>query len=100
IQTMDSELNKKGMTRIPGTGVFKFPYREFDGKYRTGLDPEASYIKRILDDTERELEVERVTELRTRLENTLGVELGPRSEFWKYGKSKGINDQAHVQPVK
>ena len=25
IQTMDSELNRKGMTRIPGTGVFKFP---------------------------------------------------------------------------
>lgn len=101
IQTIDSELNKKGMTRIPGTGVFKFPYKEINGKYRTGLDPDASYIKRIQDPTERELEVERVTKLKEKLENALGgVDLSPRAEFWNYGKSKGVDDQLHVQPVK
>ena len=100
IQTMDSELNKKGMTRIPGTGVFKFPYKEIDGKYRTGLDPDANYIRRISDETERELEIERVTELRDKLEQELGVDLGPRAEFWNYGRSKGTSDQVHVQPVK
>jgi len=100
IQTMDSELNKKGMTRIPGTGVFKFPYKEVDGKYRTGLDPTASYIRRIQDPTERELEVERVSKLRDKLEELLGVDLGPRAEFWNYGKSKGASDMSHVQPVK
>ena len=100
IQTMDSGLSKKGMTRIPGTGVFKFPYREFDGKYRTGLDPDAAYIKRIADKTERELELERVTKLKEKLEYDLGVDLGPRSEFWNYGKSKSTTDQTHVQPVK
>jgi hypothetical protein len=101
IQTMDSELNRKGMTRIPGTGVFKFPYKEVDGKYRTGLDPEAVYIKRIQDKTERELEIERVTKLREKLENALGgIDLGPRAEFWNYAKSRGSSDQMHVQPVK
>lgn len=100
IQTMDSELNKKGMTRIPGTGVFKFPYKEVDGKYRTGLDPTAAYIRRIQDPTERELEVERVSKLRDKLELELGVDLGSRSEFWNYGKSKGASDMSHVQPVK
>lgn len=99
-QTMDSELAKKGMTRVPGTGVFKFPYKEIDGKYRTGLDPEAQYIKRIQDQTERELEIERVTKLKKKLEYELGVDLGPRAEFWNYGRSKGASDQAHVQPVK
>ena len=100
VQTMDTGLARKGMTRIPGTGVFKFPYKEFDGRYRTGLDPEAAYIKRILDDTERELEITRVTELRAHLEKELGVNLDPRSEFWNYGKSKSSTDMAHVQPVK
>ena len=100
-QTMDSGLAQKGMTRIPGTGVFKYPYKELDGKYRTGLDPDAAYIRRIKDDTERELEVERVTALKTRLENEIGdIDLGPRSKFWNYGLSLSPDDQTHVQAVK
>jgi len=101
LQTMDSGLAQKGMTRIPGTGVFKYPYKELDGKYRTGLDPDAAYIKRIKDDTERELEIERVTALRKKLENEIGdIDLGPRSKFWNYGLSLSPDDQTHVQAVK
>ncbi len=101
VQSMDSELNKKGMTRIPGTGVFKFPYRELNGKYRTGLDPDAQYIKRIQDPTEKQLEIERVKALKEKLENELGgIDLGPRSEFWQYSKAQGTDDMTHVKPVK
>jgi hypothetical protein len=101
IETMQSGLAKKGLTRIPGTGVFKYPYKELDGKYRTGLDPEAVYIQRIIDPTERELEVERVTKLKEKLEYALGgIDLGPRAPFWNYGLSTSANDQLHVQPVK
>jgi len=101
LQTMDSGLSQKGFTRIPGTGVFKYPYKELDGKYRTGLDPDSTYIKRIADPTERELEIERVTKLKARLENELGdIDLGPRSKFWNYGLSTSSDDQTHVQPVK
>jgi len=101
LQTMDSGLSQKGFTRIPGTGVFKYPYKELDGKYRTGLDPDSTYIKRIADPTERELEIERVTKLKARLENELGdIDLGPRSKFWNYGLSTSTDDQTHVQPVK
>lgn len=89
------------MTRIPGTGVFKYPYKELDGKYRTGLDPDAGYIKRIQDPTEKELEIERVTKLRDKLQAALGdVDLGPRSKFWNYGLSTGLNDSLHVKAVK
>jgi hypothetical protein len=101
LQTMQSGLAQKGMTRIPGTGVFKYPYKELDGQYRTGLDPNASYIRRIVDETERELEIERVTKLRQKLEAALGdIDLGPRSKFWNYGLSTSTDDQTHVQPVK
>lgn len=101
LQTMDSGLAQKGMTRIPGTGVFKYPYKELDGKYRTGLDPDASYIRRIQDPLERELETERVKALKTKLEYELGdIDLGPRSNFWNYGLSTSTDDQSHVQSVK
>ena len=101
LQTLQSGLAQKGMTRIPGTGVFKYPYKELDGKYRTGLDPDAGYIKRIQDPTEKELEIERVTKLRDKLQAALGdVDLGPRSKFWNYGLSTGLNDSLHVKAVK
>jgi hypothetical protein len=101
LQTMDSGLAQKGMTRIPGTGVFKYPYKELDGKYRTGLDPTASYIRRISDPLEKELEIERVTKLKEKLEYDLGdIDLGPRSQFWNYGLSTSTDDQTHVQSVK
>ena len=101
LQTMQGGLASKGLTRIPGAGVFKYPYKELDGKYRTGLDPDSSYIKRIQDPTERELEKERVTKLRQKLESELGdIDLGPRSSFWNYGLSVSNDDNLHVQPVK
>lgn len=101
LQTMQGGLSQRGLTRIPGTGVFKYPYKEIDGRYRTGLDPDAGYIKRISDPTEKELEIERVTALRKKLEDALGgIDLGPRSAFWNYALSRSTEDTAHVQPVK
>jgi len=100
-QTMQSGLSQKGMTRIPGTGVFKYPYKELDGQYRTGLDPNATYIRRISDPLEREMETERVTALRDRLQDALGgIDLSSRSKFWNYGLSSSTDDALHVQPVK
>ena len=101
LQTMQGGLSQKGLTRIPGTGVFKYPYKELDGQYRTGLDPNAAYIRRIGDQLERELETERVTALRKKLETGLGdIDLGPRSQFWNYGLSTSTEDSMHIQPVK
>jgi len=102
-ETMEGSLAKykSGLTRIPGTGVFKYPYKELDGKYRTGLDPEAAYIKRIQDSLERDLEKKRVAALKVKLEEALGeIDLGPRASFWNYGLSSSVDDQRHVQPAK
>ena len=100
LQTMQQGLASRGMTRIPGTGVFKYPYKELDGQYRTGLDPNAAYIRRISDPLEREMEIERVTALRKKLEDALNLDLGPRSKFWNYGLSTSTEDAMHVQTVK
>jgi hypothetical protein len=101
LQTMQGGLAAKGMTRIPGTGVFKYPYKELDGQYRTGLNPNAAYIRRIQDPLEQEMEIERVTTLKKKLESALGdIDLGPRSSFWNAGLSTSTEDQMHVQPVK
>jgi hypothetical protein len=101
LQTMQGGLATKGLTRIPGTGVFKYPYKELDGQYRTGLDANAAYIRRIGDKLERDLEIERVTELKAKLEAALGdINLGPRSSFWNYGLSTSTDDTLHVQAVK
>lgn len=101
VQTMQDGLSQKGMTRIPGTGVFKYPYKELDGKYRTGLDPSAGYIMRIQDPLEKKLEIDRVTKLRDKLQAALGdIDLGPRSKFWNYALSSSTNDENHIQPYK
>ncbi|MBC7088591.1 MAG: hypothetical protein H5T96_09045 [Tissierellales bacterium] len=100
VESMEKGLSAKGMTRVPGTGVFKYPHKEVSGKYRTGLDPEASYIKRIEDPHERQHEIERVTKLRKKLEEALDVDLGPHSKFWNYALATSTDDQTHVQPYK
>jgi len=101
LDTMEKGLANKGRTRVPGTGVFKYPYKEVDGKYRTGLDPDAKYIQRIRDPHERKIEKERVSKLKKKLEQELGdIDLSPRSKFWNYAFSTSTDDQMHVQPVK
>jgi len=101
MQTLQSQLAKNGMTRVPGTGIFKYPYKELDGKYRTGLDPKAAYIKRIADPTERKLEEERIQTTLKFLEELLGeIDLGPRAKYWNYSLSISPEDTTHVQPVK
>lgn len=97
----DASLAKNGHSRIPGTMVFKYPYKELDGRYRTGLDPDASYIKRIQDPTAREVEIDRVTKLRAKLELALGgINLGPHSKFWNASLAGSSNDINHVQGEK
>lgn len=100
VDTMEKSLFHKNLTRIPGTAVTKFIYKEMDGKYRTGLDPDAAYIKRMKDPLSMEAEIERVKNLRKKLEDALGVDLGPRAEFWKSSKSNRTNDTQYVAPAK
>lgn len=92
IKTLDTGLRMHGYTRMPGTGVLLLPYREPSGQYRTGLDVKAKYLDR-LPAEEKSLEIERINELKQKLEEELGVDLGPRAPFWN------INSDSEIKVV-
>lgn len=101
VQSLENSLAQNGKTRIHGTGVYRYPYKELDNKYRTGLDPEAMYIQRIVDPVERQAEIERVGRLKEKLQKALGdIDLGPRSKFWNYGLATSQEDDLHIKSIK
>src|SRR5687767_10854942 len=83
VDTQEVSLRKQGYSRFPGTKRMIFPYKEADGKYRTGLDESARYLDNIEDATIRNAEKERIKKERIRLEQALGVDLSPFSSFYK-----------------
>lgn len=76
-----SSLAKYKLTRIPGSTYGISPYREKNGEYRTGLDPDALYIAR-MSPKEAEMERARVKELREELEKLTGLDLSSRSPYY------------------
>lgn len=106
INTIDQQLDKNGLTRYPGTSELFLPYKEASGKYRTGLDPKASYLNR-LPEEDKKAEIKRINETRQRLEDALGVPgiLEPTSLFWNFTTSKEqlvakFGAELRVSPVK
>lgn len=95
--TMEKSLRQRGMSRAPGTTKMLFPYKELNGKYRTGLDENAKHITKIEDINLRKAEQERVKGIREKLERLTGVDLSPSSDYYNHvSKKLGV----HVQPVK
>jgi hypothetical protein len=73
---------------MPGTVQIKFPYRDLNGKYRTGLDENAPRIAKIHDDAERKAEQRRIRDLRKDLEERTGLDLSPTSDYYNYTSKK------------
>lgn len=95
--TMEKSLRQRGMSRAPGTTKMMLPFKELNGKYRTGLDENAKSILKIEDPSLRKLEQERVKALRISLEELTGIALGSTSQYYNFtSKQPGI----HVEPVK
>lgn len=78
-------LSDAGLTRTPGTGSGKTPFKENNGHYRTGLDPEALYIKDMARTNPEDAKQEqaRVKALREELEAVTGLDLGPTSAYYR-----------------
>lgn len=84
--TLESSLSSKGFSRFPGTKVLIVPCKEKNQiDFRTGLNVESPDMVKLkeLDPETYEIEFERITKLRAKLEAELGVDLGPRSPYYK-----------------
>lgn len=95
--SLESSLAKNGYSRNPGSTTTKTPFRELNGKYRTGLDEDAAYLQSWPKE-EREAEIERIRETRARLEAITGIDLSPRSPYYNW--TKGDKNGNAAIPVK
>lgn len=98
--TIDSSLGRHGYVRTPGTGRMFLPYKERTGVYKTGLDVNAAYMKRLksVSIEQYEAEAERITKDKARLEEALGCVncLNPTSNFYNFAS----DEPTKVYPVK
>lgn len=97
-RTFESSLAANGLNRWPGTNVPFIPKREADGRYRTGVDKEALYIKK-LPMEEQQAEYKVIDELLSELRKVFGNEIdfaNPRSPVWNAYGDKEIK----ASPVK
>ena len=100
--TMRNALAEKGYMRHPGTGIGIIPVQGLDLKYLTGLDPEATYIRRMamVNPEAAEKEARIVKERKERLEAITGFDLGPRSEYYSGVYGPGFNTGQVASRVK
>lgn len=98
-KNLATALAKNAMSRMPGCGMQITPYREADGRYRTGLDENAIYINKLSKD-EQPIERARVKKLREELEQITHLDLSPTSDFYSkvYDNQDGVIQTA--TPVK
>jgi len=98
--TMEKSLRDNGMSRAPGTARMIFPFLELSGKYRTGLDENAKYLARIEDDKQRGIEIARIKQERTRLQDLTGLDLSPSSKFYNHTSKVPSETPIKVHGVK
>lgn len=104
-KTLESSLAAHGYVRSPGTARTFTPYLEANGRYRTGLDKTASFLKALSPEARR-AEEKWIDEATKELKDHFGddIDLSPKSKIWnafavqdrKDAKDKGVR----VSPVK
>lgn len=88
-KTFESSLSDKGFARSPGTKRYLMPKVEADGRYRTGLDKTAQYIRK-MSEAEQKAEFKFIDETMAKLKEVYpDTDFGPRSPVWNaFSQSK------------
>lgn len=95
--TMEKSLRQRGMSRAPGTTKMMLPSKLVSGKYCTGLDENGKNVLKMEDPALKKMEQERIKTLRKKLEDEVGIDLSPTSQYYNFtSKVPGI----HVEPVR
>jgi len=84
-KTFEWALAQKGWSRMPGTGVMLFPYKENDGKFRTALDPNSVVYTRIEDKAVRESKQAEAKRQLEKLEKATRLKLDGESGYYNFG---------------
>lgn len=94
IKSLGSSLQEHSLTMHPGTSKRLTPFKEKNGEYRTGLDENALYIKKMTNPAEQEQEKARVRSLLKDITDLTNLDLGPRSDYyskmWEYRNSDTV----------
>ena len=95
-KTFESSLAAHGYYRFPGTVRAFTPYREANGKYRTGLDKNAVFLKGLSKEA-HEAEIEKIDKTIEAIKSIVGeIDLGPNSKVWNAYSDAPVK----VSPVK
>jgi len=97
--SLEASLASNGYSRFPGTGVRYEVFKEPNGSYRTGLDENASYLNK-LDPETKKIEQARIKELRENLEHLSGIDLGPRSDYYRDRYNDSVQYKAEIKRFK
>lgn len=100
-KTTANSLATKGYNRQPGAFVRLVPYKEADGRYRTGLDEKGAYIDKFPKE-QQVIEREKVLALRKKLEDATKMNLDSRSDYYSgvYGPNYGTRKVAESVKLK
>lgn len=75
-------LLKEGLSRIPGARMLLTPWKEENGQYRTGLDEDGLYLRRLTPE-QKESELKVIGMLKEKAKDLFpGVDLSPRAPFY------------------
>jgi hypothetical protein len=90
MRTLEGSLYQNGYAFIPGTTRKFYPRVDSRGVIRTGLDENSPRIRAIFDPKVKEVEVQRIKQLRDYYESILDESLEPNSTFYDEMKENGV----------
>lgn len=99
LNTMEACLAEKGFTRFPGTTLKIVPAKASNGKYITGMDPEALYIRKMPKEAQQ-AEIDRVTALFEELTHRSDLDLSPKSPYFKDMYNSQLDQSARATIVR
>jgi hypothetical protein len=93
--SLEACLAEKGYTRFPSTTMKLVPFKEANGRFRTGLDENAIYIRKLPAEAQ-EAEKKFASTRREELEELTGLDLSALSPYYKEMFNSNLDQSARA----